>query len=145
MKLGFLGAGNMAGAIIRGMLAGKVLPAGDIGAYDVDAEKLRPLEQAGIRAFAGAEELIAACDAILLAVKPQSFPDLAAGLKAAMTPDKLVISIMAGITAKATEAAVGCAPRLLLVLPSASNCHAESSAISSKYAFCSEYISSPLT
>lgn len=76
MKVGFIGAGNMAGAIIRGMVSGG-FRGGDVLAYDVDSAKLMALfEDCGIRMCSSGREVAEEADAVVLAVKPQMFGEV---------------------------------------------------------------------
>lgn len=71
MKLGFIGAGNMAGAIMGGVLEKGFLPASEIAIYDVNPDQCsRMREQYAIRVALSQEELIRQCEFIVLAVKP---------------------------------------------------------------------------
>ncbi len=99
-KTAFIGAGNMAGAIIRGMLAHGA-PASAIActsAADGTGEKLAAAT--GIGYFADFESLLASdasIGTVVMAVKPQQFAQIPA-TAAELTRGKLVISIMAGVT-----------------------------------------------
>lgn len=76
MKVGFIGAGNMAGAILRGMTAGG-FSGNDLLVYDTDAAKLAALfEKCGVRICDSGTEVAEGADVLLLAVKPQVFPDV---------------------------------------------------------------------
>ena len=97
--IGFIGAGQMARALAQGFAAAGLVPGERIVACD-------PVAQAGeafIAAIKGAalapnnEEVIRRADAIFLAVKPQSMPAVMAELAGKIGPEKLVISIAAGV------------------------------------------------
>jgi pyrroline-5-carboxylate reductase len=95
MKLGFIGGGNMAQALIIG-LQQQQFNMQDITVIELDAEKRNSLQTTlGVQT---ADELnaIQACDVIVLAVKPQQLPTLAAEL-AHLLAQQLIISIAAGI------------------------------------------------
>lgn len=97
MKLGFIGGGNMAAAMIGGMLQ-KGFSASDIVVAETGAERRVWLEREfGVATHADATEALSA-EAIILAVKPQQ---LAAVLQALPTlrPEQLVLSIAAGVRA----------------------------------------------
>ncbi|HNW86153.1 MAG TPA: pyrroline-5-carboxylate reductase [Candidatus Limiplasma sp.] len=71
MKLGFIGAGNMATAILKGVIGKGFLPPEEIAVFDVSPAQCDKLaEQFPLHVAESQEELIAACDVILLAVKP---------------------------------------------------------------------------
>lgn len=116
-NIGFIGAGNMAGAIIAGILDSGVLPASGVHVYDINADARARYGAAGHPVHGSAVELVAACDTIVLAVKPQNFPDVLPLVKEAMTPDKLLVSIAAGIGAAYIQKGVGFPCKLILVMP----------------------------
>lgn len=115
VNIGFLGAGAMAEALIRGIIhAGLVQPL-RIKAYDIRAARLKELEQRyGLVAAASREELVAATDIIILAVKPQNVETALEGLQ--VGADKLVISIIAGVTLSRLAGYLGDVP-LVRVVP----------------------------
>ncbi len=96
--IGFIGAGNMANSLIRGMLAME-FPPQQLFAADPDSTKLDLLQQeCGIKTGPNSE-LAAQCDILVLAVKPQVMKSVCRGLAPlfdARTP--LIVSIAAGIT-----------------------------------------------
>ncbi len=95
MKLAFIGGGNMATALIAGLKSQQFNTA-DITVVELDAEKHTALtQQFGVNVTAELST-VAACDAIVLAIKPQQLPTLAKAL-APMLTNQLVISIAAGI------------------------------------------------
>ncbi|MDR2373324.1 MAG: pyrroline-5-carboxylate reductase [Bifidobacteriaceae bacterium] len=119
MRIGFVGAGNMAGAIITGVVEGGLVAAGEIGAHDPDARKVKELaERAGIVALAGNEEVVATSDTVVLAVKPQYVPGVLeqiGGLIVAKRP--LVVSIAAGLTLKHLDGWLGPNVPVVRVMP----------------------------
>lgn len=96
MKITFLGGGNMANALIGGLLH-KGIAAGDIGVVELNAESRARLEASyGVRTFAGPEADAWRADVIVLAVKPQQMKEACAPI-AAHLGTQLVISIAAGL------------------------------------------------
>ena len=98
MNYGFIGLGNMGGAILRGMVSCGSFTEDRILGYDSDAAKLERFKsEAGITACSSAEIVVDESDYILLAVKPQQLPDV---LKQVRFTDgienKLFLSIAAG-------------------------------------------------
>jgi len=96
MKITFLGGGNMANALVGGLL-GKGFAATDIGVIELNADNRAKLEATyGIRTYASTDADALACDVVVLAVKPQQ-------MKAACTPmqphldRQLIVSIAAGL------------------------------------------------
>lgn len=95
--IGFIGAGNMAAALIGGLIADGT-PPGDILASDPSAERLATLAGSGIRTLASNTEAAAAADVLVLAVKPQLLKTVCAELVPVIRDKRpLVISIAAGV------------------------------------------------
>ncbi len=118
MKIGFIGAGNMAGAIVRGLISGGV-HGSDLLVYDVDtAKQVALFEECGICMCGSADEVIDGAEAVVLAVKPQVFPvllpQLAPPLQAARP---LVVSIAAGKTIASIEEMIGDGVAVVRVMP----------------------------
>ena len=118
MKVGFIGAGNMAGAILRGMTAGG-FSGNDLLVYDTDAAKLAALfEECGVRICDSGTEVAEGADVLLLAVKPQVFPDVLPELAPILRQEcPLVISIAAGKTLASIEAFTGPGLPIVRVMP----------------------------
>jgi len=98
-SLGLLGCGHMGGALVRGAMSAKLLKPEHISIFDPDPAATRPLEALGCRAAASPLEVLQNSQVIVLAIKPQIFSKLAPEWKAAFSalPEKMVISVMAGI------------------------------------------------
>ena len=99
MKIAFIGGGNMAAALIGGLIK-RGVAAADLYAIDPneDARK-RNQQQFGIATGAAADAALASFDAIVIAVKPQVAKDVAGALAVHLSARQLVISIVAGIRA----------------------------------------------
>ncbi len=116
--IGFIGGGNMAEAILKGLLGGGVLKAGSILVAEPLASRREYLVSTyGISAVENGREAVDGADIIILAVKPQMAATVLSNLAPAFTADKLVISIMAGITTALIEETLACAPRVVRVMP----------------------------
>lgn len=97
MKIGFIGAGNMATAIIGGLL-GAGTPAQDICVFDMDKEKLTFFAQKGVSVEENSCAVTSVCDIIVLAVKPQNYSEVIREIAKAADMGKTFVSIAAGIT-----------------------------------------------
>jgi pyrroline-5-carboxylate reductase len=98
MRIGFIGGGVMAEAIIKSIIAKKVAAAGEIIAGDISEPRRKHLvETYGIKATAVNNEVIDGTDCLILATKPQELSKVSQDLKGKLKPSQLVISIMAGI------------------------------------------------
>jgi pyrroline-5-carboxylate reductase len=116
-KIGFIGGGNMAEALIKGLHAGG-FPATDITVSEPLEERRALLaERYGIVVTADNATVAVSCDVVILAIKPQAAPQVLAGLADTLSPGKLVISIMAGVTTGVIEAAVAKGVKVVRVMP----------------------------
>ena len=98
LKIGFIGGGNMASALIGG-LAGKLTAGANIHVVDLNADSLQKLEQQfGVTTSQQIDASMASCDVVVLAVKPQQMKEVALQLRPHMA-SQLVLSIAAGIRA----------------------------------------------
>lgn len=105
--IGFIGAGNMAGAIIDGMLASG-FPADRIWVCDRNEDKREAFDHKGLHATADNAELIRACDIVVLAVKPQVLKSVIEPLTNEFQARKpLVVSVAAGVTAESIDRWIG--------------------------------------
>jgi pyrroline-5-carboxylate reductase len=117
-RIGMLGAGNMAGALIRGLLASKSVTAEQIVASDVRADHLKELEAAyGIKTFTDNRTLAAWANLVVLAVKPQVVDRVLDQMADAFAPDTLLVSIAAGVPLRSLEARLPSHVRVVRAMP----------------------------
>lgn len=103
-NIGFIGAGNMASALIEGLLA-QGLAAKRLWASDPDAAKLATLSARGLNTTTDNAALVQACDVVVLAVKPQSMDKVLPVLQPALhAKDCVLVSVAAGIRIASIEA-----------------------------------------
>ena len=106
-RIAFLGGGNMAEAIIGGLLAGGISMEKHLVASDVSAERRALLEEKyGIGTTADNAAAVREADVVVLAVKPQQAAAALAALKDAVTGKHLLVSICAGLPTSSLEALV---------------------------------------
>lgn len=116
ISLGIIGVGNLGGALAEGAL--RAGAAERVLAADVSAERLQALADAlGSRFTPGSAEDAAAADLVVLAVKPHVVPSAAAGVGAALPPDTAVVSVAAGVSIAAVEAALGGGGAVIRAMP----------------------------
>jgi len=116
--VGFLGAGNMGEALIKGLLAAKLVPADAIFATDVRPERLKELDrQYGIQVSSDNADLVRRADIVILAVKPQIMDAVATEIAPVVTRRKLLISIAAGVATDKIRARLHKDSRLIRVMP----------------------------
>lgn len=107
-ELGIIGAGNMAEAIVRGVLRAGVLQATQIIAADVtDTRRALFTRELNVKAVEDSADVARQAKVILLSVKPQQMAAVLAALGPVMKPDTLVISIAAGISSAFIEKHLG--------------------------------------
>ena len=117
-KIGFIGVGNMAGAIIGGMTAeGGSVSFGDLVLYDCLPEKCAHYAALGASVVSSEAEVVEASDIVVLAVKPQGFPQLLSLLaEVPAVQKKVIVTIAAGITTETIATALH-NPAVVRVLP----------------------------
>jgi pyrroline-5-carboxylate reductase len=104
-RIGMLGAGNMAGALIRGLLASGTIGIDQVRASDVRGERLTELAaEHEIATCSDNRELVIWANLIVLAVKPQVIDRVLDQISDVIEPGKLVVSIAAGVPIRAIEA-----------------------------------------
>ncbi|MBN2197546.1 MAG: pyrroline-5-carboxylate reductase [Polyangiaceae bacterium] len=117
-RIGILGGGNMAAAIVRGLLAAGCVSAGEVRVTDVRTERRQELAQTfGIDASADNREVARWSEVILLAVKPQVVKDLLADVGADLGPHKVLLSIAAGVPTRVLAAGVATGTRIVRAMP----------------------------
>ena len=118
IELGFLGAGNMAEAIARGIIRAEVLAPGEMLASDPAHDRRNLFEQElGIATRDQNGPLVEAAPVVLVAVKPQQFDAALAPLGGEFGPEKLVISICAGISTRHVEEVLAPETRVVRAMP----------------------------
>lgn len=124
--VGFIGAGNMGFAIIKGIVGSGLC--GDVKmnassrtislyAYDPNNEMIERLKQFGVEPCASENELVQKCDYVFLAVKPQQLDSVLDKVGGDFTKDKIIISICAGITAEYLQSKTLENAKVVLVMP----------------------------
>lgn len=117
MKIAFIGGGNMAAALIGGLIRRGVAPT-DLYAIDPnDDARGRNEQQFGIRTAAAADGALASYDAVVLAVKPQILKSVAEALAPHLNPSQLAISIVAGIRSDDLSRWLNGHARIVRVMP----------------------------
>ena len=115
--IGFLGAGNMAEAMIRGLLRGGDFAIAQIAASGPREERMRELRDAyGIYATTD-NKVPAASEIVVLSVKPQILSKVLDEVGSTISPDALVISIAAGVPVAAIQARLATGTRVVRAMP----------------------------
>jgi pyrroline-5-carboxylate reductase len=116
--IGFLGTGNMAEALIKGLLHAKVVEPGRIIGSDPRKERCDELTQRfQIRTTTSNLEVVRASEIVVLSVKPQILPTVLDEVAKELKPHALVISIAAGTPVAAIEARLPAGTRVVRTMP----------------------------
>jgi pyrroline-5-carboxylate reductase len=116
-KIGFIGAGNMATAIIKGLMAQNDGKADFINVYDLSTEKCEIIKAFGTNICTSAADVVKTSDIIVLAVKPQNYPEVLAELKPVVDISKTFVSIAAGISISYVQSGLDCKCPVVRVMP----------------------------
>ncbi|MBQ4249479.1 MAG: pyrroline-5-carboxylate reductase [Clostridia bacterium] len=116
---GFLGTGNMGGAIINGMLSSGILKPSCITVYDADPKASERFLKLGCCIARNEATLAELCDIIFLCIKPQVFPDVLAKLSSLDLSDKLIVTIAAGVPTAKIRSLLGQQVKIIRVMPNA--------------------------
>jgi len=117
-KIGFLGAGNMAEALIRGLIKTGLVRPEAILASDVRLDRLEELGKLyGIHTMSDNGLLVKRADVVILAVKPQVIREVTEEVRPAIKRDTLVISIAAGVSTETLRRLLPDSVRLIRVMP----------------------------
>lgn len=115
--IGFIGAGNMAEALINGLISSHTVLPGSIMASDRDIERLAVIAEGyKIRAVNSNTEVVAGSDIVILAVKPQDVSSVLADTREG-AKDKLLISIAAGINTQTINDTLLTPVRIVRAMP----------------------------
>lgn len=117
-QLGFIGAGNMAQAIFKGILKTKKFAATDIHIYDPDGDKLRQLTEAyGVIGEASNIHVCTHVDVLFLCTKPNVYPTIINEIKSAVDVNTVIVTIAAGQSIRRTESRFEKKIHLIRVMP----------------------------
>ena len=97
-KFALIGAGMMGSAIVTGIIQKNVLKAQDICISDPDTAKVEKLQnKLGINAAPTNAEAVQDADTVLIAVKPQFLEGALKSIKGSLSPDAMLMTIVAGV------------------------------------------------
>jgi len=111
-QIGFIGCGKMAGAIISAIKNDYAVTGSEI---NEDAAKSAS-QRLGIEVYSDNKKLAEKCNVIFIATKPNQAVEVLEGIKELITPEKLIVSICAGVTTNKIESALNNA-RVIRIMP----------------------------
>lgn len=116
-KIGFIGCGKMASAIIKGVISSKFLPAENLRGSEVNNEIASLAKQRlGIDVITDNKELAHCSDIIFIATKPNYASAVLEEIKDELTEGQLIVSICAGVSTSKIEKIIG-KQRVVRVMP----------------------------
>lgn len=121
MKLGFIGVGNLAGAILKGIVtSGKISPE-EILIYDLNTQRLNELKSLySVLVAESANQVAAECENVIIAVKPKDIAAVINGIRETVEENKpLLISTAAGTEITTISGMLGYTtePRVIRIMP----------------------------
>lgn len=117
-RLGFIGGGNMAAALVKGLLHSEVVPPEGIVVSDVKEERLRSFHEAhGVRTTRDNAALVRDVDVVVLSVKPQVIDKVLEEVGRSIRAEQLVVSVAAGVPVAAMEARLPEGARVVRAMP----------------------------
>ncbi len=114
---GFIGGGNMAEAIISGMIAGGMAPRNIIVAEPLPGRRAHLSSTLSIRTSEDNNDVARDADVIILSIKPQMAASVLSGLESSIDNQKLVISVMAGVSTTLIEESLHNGVRIVRAMP----------------------------
>ncbi|MFH0911496.1 MAG: NAD(P)-binding domain-containing protein, partial [Planctomycetota bacterium] len=115
--IGFIGAGNMAEAIARGLLKAGLMAPGQMLAADPSEARRKVFQALGIRSAKENAPVAKQADILILAVKPQVIDAVVKELSSQVRPETLVVSIAAGVSTARLEKLLPKGARVVRVMP----------------------------
>jgi len=113
-KTGFIGCGNMATAIMGGIVNNKILNPEEIYIFDTDQAKLKRLQSTGMQVCSSVETLAGRADVIFLCVKPNVVPSVLQEIKSS---GKRIVSIAAGVKTDKMRQNLNVEAKLMRIMP----------------------------
>ena len=116
-RIGFIGGGNMAEAFIKGLINGGYPVKELLVAEPGEARRTFLSSTYGVMTTSDNRDVVNRAAVIILAIKPQITASVVAAFAPAFTPEKLLISILAGVATATLEELLGQTPRVVRAMP----------------------------
>lgn len=118
IKIGFIGTGNMAQAMLNGFLNNSEIRSKNIFIYDLDEELVNRLEQKYmLTKVKDKKELVISCDVVILSVKSNIYPMIINEIKKDINFNKIVISITPGFSIEELKSYFGKDVKIVRTMP----------------------------
>jgi pyrroline-5-carboxylate reductase len=103
-KIGFIGSGMIAEAIMKGIIKGIEVPPGHIYINDINVDRVECLKKKyGVNGSTNVQEVVPEVDVLFLTVKPQFVGQVLESIAGVAAPETLIISVAAGVRLEALE------------------------------------------
>ncbi|HBL76937.1 MAG: pyrroline-5-carboxylate reductase [Bacteroidetes bacterium GWF2_42_66] len=116
-KIAIIGAGNMGGAILNGLLKSGYINASSIAISDPRKNILEEFVSMGVHTFQANVDAARSAELILLAVKPYHVKNVVAEIKPVFKGNEIIVSIAAGVTIAELEGLIGKDAKIFRVMP----------------------------
>lgn len=117
-SIGFIGSGNMAGAMIGGIIRSRIFKPENIFISDINKGNAdKAVRQYGVRAMSGNIEVAKNSEVLVLSIKPQVYRKVIEEIKHDINPDTLVVTIAAGISIQAVKDLFGADIKVIRIMP----------------------------
>jgi pyrroline-5-carboxylate reductase len=117
-KVGFIGVGNMGGALIRSIAKNDSVNEFSLCAFDINTPLLKELtNELGIKEENSAKSLVSNSDIIVLAVKPQYCDTVLEYIKPVLYPEKILVSVAVGLSIKYYKNILGHRSKVVRTMP----------------------------
>lgn len=117
-KISFIGAGNMAKAMLAGIIKSELVDPKNIMMNAVHYENLKKIQdEFGVEITLESKEAVKFADIVIIAVKPNIVPVVFDEIKNEISDDKLIISVAAGVSIEKLEDEVGRDKRIVRAMP----------------------------
>ncbi len=117
INVGFIGAGNMGTAIMKGIKSSSLGGSINLFAADPDASKLESLKKFGVEGCKDAADVVTKCKYVFLAVKPQVIEGVLESIGNSINDETVLVSIAAGINSAFLRKATGTDVKSVIVMP----------------------------
>ena len=117
-KIGFIGSGNMAKAMIGGIVKSKLVDPSNVIASDLNELVLENVKnEYGINVTTNSKEVVKFSDIVIVAVKPNVYDIVLEGVKELIDNEKIIVTIAAGKTIESIENVIGNDKKVIRTMP----------------------------
>ena len=116
-KIAVIGIGNIGSSIVKGLVKSNFMPPSNIYLSDKNQTKLDEMEVLGVTALRSNEEAARNADVVIVAVKPYHIEGVLNEIKSVLTEDKVLLSIVAGVSLTVLGEMIGKEIPIVRVMP----------------------------